>query len=487
LILPLLRHLSLCFWISLVVAGLGSLWILPFLQPFLGLDAAPLIFAGVLTAVFAAVVWAANRLGSERVRRLIQEADRDEREGRRVEAQRAYQLALRTLDGFLLSPGVRRRVLMPLVARMARSYLSESPFRADAEDFVVRYLWSNPQDEEVAEEWLRQVGSQGGMRAEHEDLADRLASAHPRHAIIQREVARLFLALERSDYPALQTYRRVCAANGRVPPEFCQDLARLFRKDGRSDEWSQQVFRQAGDAAPAADERPAAEDAQPSRRPAHGEVRVARDLPALTDEENAVFRMSAGEDEAEEEEDERTCLVARTWHGPGRWERLIRRSADALDAGLERLRSLSAGWTRLRTGFWHPPARRGGLVVLLIAGIVGGGWMALNLAGFFETPSPEPPTAARSPAAAPPPADQIADQVALQVAAYLKQDYALKLVEDLKQKGLNAYWVETASSGKTWYQVRIAPFRDQPTAREFGRNLKSKGVIDDFYVTSAGR
>ena len=158
-----------------------------------------------------------------------------------------------------------------------------------------------------------------------------------------------------------------------------------------------------------------------------------------------------------------------------------------MGAGLERLRSLSAGWKRQLTGFWHQPDRRGGLAVLLIAGIVGGGWMALNLAGFFETPSPETPTAERSPAAAPPPADQIADQVALQVAAYLKQDYALKLVEDLKKKGLNAYWIETASSGKTWYQVRIAAFPDPQSAREFGRDLKWKGVIDDFYVTGYSR
>jgi hypothetical protein len=69
----------------------------------------------------------------------------------------------------------------------------------------------------------------------------------------------------------------------------------------------------------------------------------------------------------------------------------------------------------------------------------------------------------------------------------LKQDYALKRVEDLKKKGLNAYWIETASSGKIWYQVRIAAFPDPQSAREFGRDLKWKGLIDDFYVTSAER
>jgi cell division septation protein DedD len=97
------------------------------------------------------------------------------------------------------------------------------------------------------------------------------------------------------------------------------------------------------------------------------------------------------------------------------------------------------------------------------------------------TPAPSA-TAVADPAAvsAPPPADLFT----LQVAAHLKQEYALKLVEDLKKKGLDAYWIETVSGGKTWYQVRIAHFPDQASAREFGRNLKWKGVIDDFYVTA---
>ena len=110
--------------------------------------------------------------------------------------------------------------------------------------------------------------------------------------------------------------------------------------------------------------------------------------------------------------------------------------------------------------------------------------MALNRIDVFEpTPASAPPAGLpASPASA-----AAADQFALQVAAYLRQDYALKLVEDLKKKGLKAYSVETASSGKTWYQVRIAPFPDPQAARDFGRDLKWRGVIDDFYVTSASR
>ena len=73
------------------------------------------------------------------------------------------------------------------------------------------------------------------------------------------------------------------------------------------------------------------------------------------------------------------------------------------------------------------------------------------------------------------------------MAAYLKSEYALKFVDDLKQRGFDAYWIETASGGKTWYQVRISRFSDSQSARDFGARLKQKGIIEDFYVTSYTR
>jgi len=81
----------------------------------------------------------------------------------------------------------------------------------------------------------------------------------------------------------------------------------------------------------------------------------------------------------------------------------------------------------------------------------------------------------------------VKDPYTLQVAAYLKSEYALKFVDDLKQRGFDAYWIETASGGRTWYQVRIAHFPDPQSARDFGARLKQKGIIEDFYVTNYTR
>jgi hypothetical protein len=485
MIVHLLRHASLCLWISLPIAGFGSFWILTVFQPGIGAAAAPFLAAGLLLAAFAAVAWTANRLGVGRVQRLMRRADHAEREGLRAEAEKAFHGALGVLDSFSVSPRARQKILLPLAGRIARYYLSASHFSAAAEDFIARYLWIHPQDEEVAEQWVGYFERLGGLREEHQDLADRIGNAHPRHPAIQHAVARLCLASERTDYPALQTYRRACAGGGRVPPEFCADLARLLRQEERFDEWAQAVFRQAEAAVSAPTEAPSAKPPEPSRRPLRDEGPAKIEVPAADEEEDVAFRIAGDADEADaDEEPEQGSLLARTRRVQARADRLRAQAAagwEALGGRLRHLGALGAVWLR---AIRHDPRMRRALTLLLLFGVAaGGGWMALNVAGVFERSTTEPSAVETASASAPP----ASDPFALQVAAYLKQDYALKLVEDLKKKGLNAYWIETASSGKTWYQVRIAAFPDPQSAREFGRDLKWKGVIDDFYVTSAGR
>ena len=163
------------------------------------------------------------------------------------------------LDSFLVSPAVRRRSLPPLTARLARFYLARPRGGAETEELIAGYLAAQPGDEEVAEQWVLQVEHRGGLREDHQALATRLGAAHPRNGTIQSALARLYLMLERTDYPALQCYRRVCAAEAEVPPEFLPpDLARLLRQDGRTDAWVQQLYRRALGSVPLAPAAPPA-------------------------------------------------------------------------------------------------------------------------------------------------------------------------------------------------------------------------------------
>jgi hypothetical protein len=479
----LLRHVSVCLWIALTIGGFASLWLLPLLQPALGMDAAPLLVAGLLAVLFTALVWAVDRLGRRRAYHWMQAADRAEREGRCTEAETAYRQALDLLDGFGVSPRTRRRLLWPLAGRAARFYLSQSRLSAAGEDFVTAYLGAHPRDEEVAEQWVQQAARQGGLRDEHQEVADRIGKAHPRNAAIQREVARLYLALERTDYPALQAYRRVCAEAGPLPPEFGSGLARLLQRDGRSDGWIPSLRPPAEAAASTPAGIPGGRPPEPP--PIGDDSWGTSDRPQALEDEDEDFRVSAEGDVLDAEEEEaRPSLLAGPHRGPSRWSRLMERCSAARQSVRGALQRLEEGRARWRPGPIPVRGLRRAGALFLLAGIAGGGiWMAAYVSERFAPQPTEPSVADAPPASTPPPADLFT----LQVAAHLKQEYALKLVEELKKKGLDAYWIETVSGGKTWYQVRIAHFPDQPSAREYGRNLKWKGVIDDFYVTAYSR
>jgi len=480
-----LRHTAICLWLTLLIGGIGSLWVLPVLQPVLGIDAMPLLVAGALAAVFVLVVWAADRIGLSRVTRLMRSADVAEREGLSAEAEEAYREALAALDRFWMSPADRRSVLIHLAGRLARFYLAQAHLVPAAEDFITQYLTVRPGDVEVAEQWVRLAEGRGGLREEHQDLAARLGSAHPRNAAVQHALARLYLALERTDYPALRSYRCVCDAQGRAPAEFCQDLARLLRKDRRSDEWTQQIYSQALGLAPAPDLPASRRSSEQHRIEADDSVAAESEIPLPTEEwdrPEAAFRM-AGEADALEQEDAETraSLLA----GPlAIWpslDRLAKVAGSALHVVLEGVHRFARGLWKSACFAFQFRAVRYALGVLLIAGVAGGGiWMAIDALDLFDR-APLPPAGSEGSA---PAAAVAVNPYTLQVAAYLKQEYAFKLVEELKGKGLDAYWTETSSGGKLWYQVRISHFPDQQSARDYGRNLKWQGVVDDFYVTN---
>lgn len=482
-----LRHTAACLWLTLLIGGMGSLWVLPLLQPVIGIEAIPFLVAGGLAALFVLVAWAVGRIGLSRLSALLRTADIAEREGLSAEAEEAFREAIAALDRFWVSPADRRNVLLPVAGRLARFYLAQAHLGPAAEDFIIQYLAVRPGDEEVAEQWVRQAEGRGGLREEHQDLAARLGSANPRNAAVQHALARLYLALERTDYPALRSYRRVCDSQGGAPAEFCEDLARLLGKAGRSDEWAQQVYSQAQGLTPAserfASRRPSdASDVYRIKAADSGasEDEIAR--PADDEElSEDAFRMAYEAGELEEEEPGERALFLRHRQAVGSaLHRLAHAAGSALrnaPAEISRLgRSLGEA-VRFACGF--RPVRYA-LGVLLIAGVAAGGiWIAIDALDVFDQAPPAPAGAERpAPAAA-----AAMDPYTLQVAAYLKQEYALKLVEDLKRKGLDAYWIETSSGGKLWYQVRISHFPDQQSARDYGRNLKWKGMIDDFYVT----
>lgn len=120
------------------------------------------------------------------------------------------------------------------------------------------------------------------------------------------------------------------------------------------------------------------------------------------------------------------------------------------------------------------------IVVLAVAGIVlTVAWRAVSRVPEPLPPPPETPAPVQP--IAPPP---ITDPFTIQVAAYMTADDAQRFVDQLKQAQLDAFWTQAASANRTWYQVKISHFPTKAQAREYGETLKSKGLIDDFYVAN---
>jgi hypothetical protein len=378
------------------------------------------------------------------------------------------------------SPFVRRKKAGNLGARLARFYLARSRRDHESEDFLVLYLGSNPQDEEVAVHWLHQVEAGGGLKEEHQDLAALIGEALPENIFIQRTLARFYLLLERTDFSALQTYRRIFQADESAPDGFIDDLARLLAKEGRADEWALEIYLRAS-----------ASDAE-QKRFLSGLAACVRWTPATDSNRHllqsahhylrgfdaaALKKMSAGFHPPVPTKPRRKAhrqnrpseLLARTvkviLHGPAaavRW--IVRRTKDAATS-IQRSQRVR----RVLTG------------TLLCCLVIGLGALVVNTVSHLAVK--ETPTDKR----ATPAAQVISDPFTLQVAAYLKAQNAKVYVQQLKKRGVDAYWTEAVRSDKRWYQVRISHFATKQSARDYAEKLKSEGLIEDYYVANYRR
>jgi hypothetical protein len=242
--LSFFKHIAARIWLTAILGGLASLWVLPLFQTSIGLRWTSLPVAVIMMLAFMLIGWVSNHWGVSRVERLIREAGVFERDGMATEAETKFRHALAVFDSCLISPVIKKQKAIALTARVARFYLARAEKSYESEAFLISYLQSNPGDEEVAENWIEQLESRGGLKEEHQELAYLIGTAQPNNRIIQAALARYYLLMERTDFPALQTYRRV-SIDRQPPPGFIEHLARLFLREKRADEWALEVYLKA--------------------------------------------------------------------------------------------------------------------------------------------------------------------------------------------------------------------------------------------------
>jgi tetratricopeptide (TPR) repeat protein len=477
-----LKPFAFRLWVTILLGGLTILWALPAFQASIGLGWTLVPVSGILVLVFIAVGWFFNRLGLYFIERLIREATAWERDSMHYEADKAFRKAVAVFDSFLLSPIVEKRQSPHITAHLARFYLVRADKDDTSENFVCSYLQSHPEDEEVAENWLQQLANQDGLKKEHYEVAIRIGNARPKNKMIQLLLAQFYLDEERTDFQALQTYRRVLSGDPNGAQVVVGQLAAIFLGEGRADEWALRIYIQALELnrdqtqllkgiAAGAFWIPETERTRPLL---HKAIKLLADLDA-----DRLKTMRAGFNPpvllAIEEKPARAIRLGSTMG------RIISLMANTLFRVItSAFKVFMAGSRDLIHFIIRSKRSKIILMRITVAGLTIG--LVILVTNTFEHLIKTDTAATENDQLASIPV--ITDRFTIQVAAYLKSEHAEKYVKHLKKQGLDVFWTEAKGAKKKWYQVRISHFPDKASARAYGESLKAKGIIDDFYIAN---
>jgi len=461
-----------------------SLLVLPALHSHIGLEWTLVPASGIMILVFIAIGWFSNRLGLSDIERLIREATTWERVGAYRGAEETFRKATAVLDSFLLSPLVKRKESAKLAARLARFYLARADKNHSSEAFIISYLQSHPEDEEVAENWLQQIESHGGLKTDHYELAFRIGKAQPKNKIIQHSLARFYLLEGRTDFSALQTYRRVLNGDSNAAVDIVDDLAALFLREGRADEWALRIYLQAfrlsgGRSQLIRGIAACVHWTHDTERTMHL-LQEARGLLVSFDEVSLKkLRVGFNPPSLEPIEQKisskfRVGIVlwkVMKWMGSTLFS-LITSVVFVIIARAKDLINFIKGSQRSKLILkWAMMAVLAVGVITLMVNTVG--HLIRTKRALYEKEKTTEIV--------------VTDPFTLQVAAYLKPQDAERYVKYLKMKKLDAFWIERRGKRKIWYQVRVSHFANKESARAYGKNLKAHGIIDDFYVANYER
>lgn len=421
--IQLVKHYAFRIWSTLLIGWLLSLALLWAWPAPLQSDWVLAPVSVVFAVAFFLIGWMANRSGIYLVDRLRDEAGVWERAGQPDTAEAVFKKALALYDSFLFSPRFKKKTAIRLIAQMARFYLSRTDRNHGSERFVLTYLEAHPQDAEFAQNWLQQVDGRQLSEKRYQDIAGRIGEALPDNISVQQLLANLYLSSRRTDFTARQVYQRALSGEGVTAVDLMQRTRKLL--EGIADTAFPPIQ---------------AEALSPTS-----------------------FRKKSMMVEALKAAGSFGCRLIRTF---------LLRIEFMAESGV-RVAVKLAGF--LKTSPGARKSLKWTAVALFAVVIIG---LVVNTIGHFA--KPVAPEHGQTQAVE----SVITDPFTLQVAAYLKPEHAKNYVTMLKKQNIDAYWTEALGKNKNWYQVRVSHFPDKKSAIAYGEALKSRGIIDDFFVAN---
>lgn len=465
-----LRHLSVRLWVTAFGGTMACIALLPWWQQVLGVDWLTLPASLIMAGCFIGAGWMMNRIGMLFLQRHVNEAAVWERAGMPAEALSACRKAMAAFDSFWLSPLLRRAKLRWFSTLMARFYMGQHSDSSYARSLLAHHLKTYPDDAVVAEPWLEQLLAVEYHLPEEHEAAVRISSQLNDNWRIQRLLMQFYMANGRVDFDAMQAYRRVWNEQQPLPQDTVRNLTRLLLNEYVLSPWALQVYLKAY--------------AGGDRKALEGIAAAVRWLPPT--EESRTHLVEAKKIMAATAKGMAPSMNPRfkpTQVGPSPKDTSQFKAPARSDAKLVVNRFIKAlkikgnrSTDRLVSMLSALPRRQ----VLPVAAVV---MIAVLVAvaglRFFQRPAEAPVQQEPVPEKV-----VITDPFTIQVAAYLKPGDAQRLVDRLIENQLDAFWTKASSASRTWYQVKVSHFPTREAAQQYGQTLKTKGLIDDFYVAN---
>jgi hypothetical protein len=369
--------------------------------------------------------------------------------------------------------------------------------------WVFAYLDRFPENEDAAQIWLQSALEADYLSPKYFELMGKLSKRQPGNSGLQQLIGRIFLSEGRTDFEALQVYRRISEADGVFDSKFLNELAHLLAAEGFADEWTLGIYLKA---------YPLSLD---SPRILQGILSCVENISThehnrhlLIQAQNLLAKKRLGQDGSDEtkgtlqmsqptkklvpmaSQAPLTLSESDTAITPTQLlttkvlykKRRLNQQAAHIQLWHTGKRTIYATMNQSRELFANVSKliRRGnsfGMFRWVVIGMILSGFIFFTVKrGIIpsENHLSEKPTSASL--------ETKVNPFTIQVAAFMSQNEAEKYIQNLKQHNLDVYMTEARLNDKKWYQIRISHFADPKEAKTFGETLKSKGIIDDYYV-----
>ncbi len=424
--------------------------LLPVFKPiFPGLDPATAAIV-IFISLFSGIVSVMNILSRKAVDHLIREGQTWERSGVVQKAKKAYLRAIRIYDTLLFWPFSRNRTAGMICGAIAKFNVNENKENPNFELASAAYLKLHPEDEDAALLWLNQLGRKIFVTSMEQEILTLVVQQHYKKPIFLKITADVFLRLERKDSLAKKLYKNLMTS-----PKF---------KD-RYETKIQALINEIGEIGEVSD---------------NGEPEISlRD--EMTFKDNRTFIPTKT---TVPKKISIKALVQKSLHN------LVMFFQKTL-SNLIRIFKIGMAWVGSFLSFiilssgkiyvWikeNPKVQNYLKIVFLSIAFL---WLAFfitnTITHMLKSKTVEKKNEKKIDV-------QVVKPFTIQVAAYLKQSHADRYVGLLKKKNILASVKKMDGGGKTWYLVSVSQFADKKSAAKYGRQLKQKKIIDDFFVNN---